>query len=158
MFFYGFVLQIVTHKLAPRTSPDVLSSFSDYDGTHAILSFQGFGDLIFVFPCHFFFTEFEAQKFRTQGNAHPSYGLPYRRAARAADRSEAEAVKRWLFLVRQFKAVASKLYANDSQLLNGLDARMKDIEDLRDVNDNLEALLSVPGYQGPLADMNAHKK
>lgn len=54
--------------------------------------------------------------------------------------------------------MASKLYANDSQLLNGLDARMKDIEDLRDVNDNLEALLSVPGYQGPLADMNSHKK
>jgi len=152
--------QIVTHKLAPRTSPDVLSSFSDYDGTHAIIFhlLNLLCDLMLTSSSHLFFTEFEAQKFRTQGNAHPSYGLPYRRAARAADRSEAEAVKRWIFLVRQFKAVASKLYANDSQLLNGLDARMKDIEDLRDVNDNLEALLSVPGYQGPLADMNAHKK
>ena len=56
------------------------------------------------------------------------------------------------------KLTTGKLYANDSALLNGLDARMKDIEDLRDVTDNLEGLLSVPVYQGPLADMNSHKK
>lgn len=105
------------------------------------------------------YEDYEALKYRSHtASHHPSYGLPYRKTARAADRSEAEAVKRWLFLVRQFKAVASKLYANDSALLNGLDARMKDIEDLRDVSDNLEGLLSVPGYMGPLADMNSHKK
>ena len=104
------------------------------------------------------YEDYEALKYRAHTTSHPSYGLPYRKTARAADRSEAEAVKRWLFLVRQFKAVASKLYANDSALLNGLDARMKDIEDLRDVSDNLEGLLSVPGYMGPLADMNSHKK
>jgi hypothetical protein len=43
-------------------------------------------------------------------------------------------------------------------LLNGLDARMKDIESLRDVHDNLEGLLAVPTYDGPLADMTGHKK
>jgi hypothetical protein len=74
------------------------------------------------------------------------------------DRSDVEAVKRWLLLVRQFKAVASKLPTIDPVLLNGLDARMKDIESLRDVQDNPDSLLAVPSYAGPLADMNSHKK
>jgi hypothetical protein len=58
----------------------------------------------------------------------------------------------------QFKAVASKLPGVEGVLLNGLDARMKDIESLRDVHDNLEGLLAVPTYDGPLADMTGHKK
>jgi hypothetical protein len=61
-------------------------------------------------------------------------------------------------LVLQFKAVASKLPGVEGVLLNGLDARMKDIESLRDVHDNLEGLLAVPTYDGPLADMTGHKK
>lgn len=84
--------------------------------------------------------------------------MPFRRGARGIDRAEVEAIKRWLLLVRQFKAVASKLPAVDSVMLNGLDARMKDIESLRDVHDNLEGLLAVPAYAGPLADMNGHKR
>jgi hypothetical protein len=60
--------------------------------------------------------------------------------------------------VLQFKAVASKLPGVEGVLLNGLDARMKDIESLRDVHDNLEGLLAVPTYDGPLADMTGHKK
>lgn len=60
--------------------------------------------------------------------------------------------------MRQFKAVASRLAPADGVLLNGLDARMKDIESLRDVHDNLEGLMSMPSYGGALADMNTHKK
>ena len=90
----------------------------------------------------------------------PSFGIPYRRNPRPSERSDSDAVKRWLILVRQFKAVASKHNSEGREgvLLNGLDARMKDIDDLRDVTDNLEGLLSVPSYSGPLADMNTHKK
>ena len=78
---------------------------------------------------------------------------------RAADKSEADAVRRWLLMVRQFKAVAAKhQVAADAVLLNGLDSRMKDISDLRDVTDNLDGLMALPGYSGPLADMNSHKK
>lgn len=127
-------LQVVTHKLPPRTSPDALSAFDDID-------------------------ELDSLRYRSlSNNSIPSYGIPYRKGARATDRSDAEAVKRWLLLVRQFKAVASRAHSAESVLLNGLDARMKDIEDLRDVTDNLEGLLAVPGYTGPLADMNSHKK
>lgn len=86
----------------------------------------------------------------------PAFGA--RRGPKHMDRSDVEAIRRWLLLVRQFKAVASKLPGVDSVLLNGLDARMKDIESLRDVHDNLEGLLAVPSYSGPLADMVAQKK
>lgn len=130
----------MTSKLPPRTSPDALSAFDDLDDP-------------------------ESQRYHSASNhSFPSFGLglglgvPYRRGALAAGRTDAEAVKRWLVLVRQFKAVASKAHSAESVLLTGLDARMKDIEDLRDVTDNLEGLLAVPGYSGSLADMNSHKK
>lgn len=125
---------MVTQKLPPRTTPDAQSAFDDHDDPDSL-------------------------RYRSHSShSLPSFGLPFRKAIRGVDRSEAEAVKRWLLLVRQFKAVASKLQSVDSVLLNGLDARMKDIENLRDVQDNLEGLFAVPAYSGPLADMTAHKK